>query len=194
MAINKMIIPVLLIMCFSVFGCMFSVSALADDEHSKSDHHETEEHHSHVSVEKDNEGSEEAGQIAAWLLLVANLPVMISIIVRWTNRFLPVGETCKTILADFNRFQKKYLMILHYYLNPAILGVVVWHFMSSKCQSTSLPEWGFLLMAISIVLGFLVKFKLCPSAFRKNVHQIHTQPLIIIVFIIVITAGHLIMD
>jgi hypothetical protein len=85
-------------------------------------------------------------------------------------------------------------MVVHYYLNLAILGVVVWHYLSSRCLSTTLPEWGLVLMMVSITFGILIKFKWCPKAFRKNVYRIHTQPIIFIAMILVLTVGHLIVD
>jgi hypothetical protein len=71
-------------------------------------------------------------------------------------------------------------MFVHYYLNLAISGAVVWHYLSSRCLSTSLPEWGLFLMMSLIVFGILIKFKLCPKVFRKVIYQIHTQPIFIV--------------
>ena len=85
-------------------------------------------------------------------------------------------------------------MFLHYYLNPVIIGVVVWHYMSSRCLSTSLPEWGLFLMMSLMTCGILIKLKWCPQVFRKNVYQIHTHPMIFITLILVLTVGHTIVD
>ena len=58
---------------------MFAASGMADDTHGGRGHFEREDQHSIPFLETDNEGNETAGQIAAWLLLVANLPVALSI-------------------------------------------------------------------------------------------------------------------
>ena len=184
----------MMLICLGGFGCFFAATGMADDEHGGRGFFEREDQHSIPFLETDNEGNETAGQIAAWLLLAANLPVAISILIKWTNRFAPLGVSLKGSLASFNRSQKKHLMFLHYYLNPAILGVAVWHYISSRCVSTSLPEWGLFVMVTFIICGILIKFKLCPKAFRKNVYQIHTQPMIFVAMILVLTVGHLIVD
>ena len=61
-------------------------------------------------------------------------------------------------------------------------------------RSSALPELGLIVMVIVITLGFLIKFKLCPNAFRKYAYQIHTQPLIFLAMFMVLTVGHLIVD
>jgi hypothetical protein len=144
--------------------------------------------------ESGTEGNETTGQIAAVLLLVANLPVALSILVRFTNRCLPLPAGVKTALADFNRWQKRYLMRFHYYLNPAIFGVVIWHYMSARCLSTPLPEWGLVLMVGFVVGGMLIKFRWGPRTLRKRVFQLHTQPMVFIAMVLVLTAGHLVID
>lgn len=184
----------LMLICIPIFGCLFPVLGLADDEHRERDYFEREDQHSIPFLETDNEGNETAGQIAAWLLLVANFPIVLSILIKGINRFMPIGDGLKKSLTNINRFQKKHLMVVHYYLNLAILVVVVWHYVSSRCLSTSLPELGLFLMIGFIAFGVLIKFKLCPKVFRKYVYQIHTQPIIFIAMILVLTTGHLIVD
>jgi hypothetical protein len=191
---NKLKIITMMLICLTGFGCLFAASALADNEHGGRGYFEREDQHSIPFLGTDNEGNETAGQIAAWLLLAANLPVIISILIKWTNRFAPLGAKIKGLLTSFNRFQKKYLMFFHYYLNLTILAVAGWHYISSKCVSTSLPEWGLFLIVTFIIGGILIKFKLCPKVIRKNVYQIHTQPMIFISMILVLTIGHLIVD
>jgi hypothetical protein len=186
--------PILLFALFLCLGGHYVPTAIADDHPKGNWHLEREDQHSIPFLETDNEGTETAGQIAAWLLLVANLPVALSILIKWINRFMPLGAELKSSLSNFNRFQKKHLMIVHYYLNPAIFGIVVWHYISSRCLSTSLPEWGLFLLVGFMTCGILIKFKLCPKAFRKAVHQLHTQPLIFVALILVLTVGHTIID
>jgi len=175
-------------------GCLLAATAMADDDHGFRRHFEREDQHSMPFWEADNEGNETAGQMAAWLLLVANLPVTLSLLIKGTNRFAPIGAELKRTLANLNRMQKKGLMWLHYYLNLSILGIVLWHWLSSRCKSSALPELGLIVMITVITLGFLIKFKLCPKAFRKLAYQIHTQPVVFIAMFLVLTVGHLIVD
>jgi hypothetical protein len=191
---QKGIIAALMLICITAFGCLFAASSTADDKHGGRGHFEREDQHGIPFLGTDNEGNETTGQIAAWLLLVANLPVALSILIKWLNRFVPLWPKLKGLLSNFNRFQKKHLMFLHYYLNPAILGVVVWHYMASRCLSTSLPEWGLFLMVSLMTCGILIKFRLCPHSLRKTAHQLHTQPFIFIALILVLTVGHTIVD
>jgi hypothetical protein len=170
--------PILLLAIFLCLGGSYVATAIADDHLKGNWHLEREDQHSIPFLGTDNEGNETAGQIAAWLLLVANLPVALSILIKWLNRFVPLWPKLKGLLSNFNRFQKKHLMFLHYYLNPAMFGVVVWHYMASRCLSTSLPEWGLFLMVSLMTCGILIKFRLCPHSLRKTAHQLHTQPLI----------------
>lgn len=170
------------------------VTGMADEDHEISEYFEREDQHGTPFLETDNIGNETAGQIAALLLLIANFPVALSMLIRGMNRFVPMGEVFKKALTDFNRKQKKTLMWLHYYLNLIVLGIVSWHWLASQCKSSALPELGLLLLVILVILGFLLKFKLCPKFFRKSVYKIHTQPIVFISMFLVLTVGHLIID
>ena len=143
---------------------------------------------------KDDEGNETAGQMAAWLFVAANLPVVLSILIKWTNQFAPVGIKLKKMLVQFNHFQKKHLMRFHYFINPLVLGIALWHWLSSRCRSTALPEWGLVVMIGLISLGLIMKFRFCPKQLRKSVYRLHTQPLVFLAMVVVLTIGHLIVD
>lgn len=190
----KVIILSLIVICIAGFGFLFAATGMADDDHGFRRHFEREDQHSIPFLESDNEGNETAGQIAAWLLLVANLPVALSLLIKGTNRFAPLRTELKNALKKLNRTQKNALMWLHYYLNPAILGIALWHWLSSRCKSTALPELGLIVMVTVVVLGLLIKFKSCPKAIRKYAYQIHTQPVIFLAMFLVLTVGHLIVD
>jgi hypothetical protein len=172
----------------------FAASSIADDHPKDRGHFEREDQHRVPFLDRDNEGNETAGQIAAWLLAGVNLTIAMSILIRWINRFAPLGPNWKSSLNNFNRFQKRHLMLFHYYLNPAILGIVLWHWLTSRCQSSALPEWGLGMMVILMSLGILLKFKLCPTNLRKNVYQIHTHPVFFLVIILALVIGHTIVD
>jgi hypothetical protein len=184
----------LMLVCMTGFGCLLSASGIADDERGRRGCFEREDQHGFPFSETDNEGNETAGQIAAWFLLAANVPVALSILIKWSHRFLPLRDKVKGYLLGINRQQKRHLMFLHYYLNPAALGVVGWHYLSSRCVSTSLPEWGLFLLAGLMMFGILIKGKFCPSVIRKSVYQIHTQPIICVASIVLLTVGHLVVD
>ncbi|RJP88650.1 MAG: hypothetical protein C4518_10740 [Desulfobacteraceae bacterium] len=180
--------------CIFGIGCFFSAPALADGHGEYIRHFERENQHNLGSMESDNEGNETAGQIAAWLLVLANFTIFFSILTIWINRFAPLAPGFKKALTDLNRFQKKHLMRFHYFLNPIIAGIALWHWLSSRCKSTSLPEWGLLILIMMISFGIFLKYKIGPKPFRKIVYQIHTQPFIIIAMIMVLTIGHMIVD
>jgi hypothetical protein len=175
------------------FGWLFSASSLADDHKGKG-HFEREDQHRVPFLDKDNEGNETAGQIAAWLLVGANLTIAMSILIRWANNYAPLGPKLKSSLSSFNRSQKKHLGFIHYYLNPAILGIVLWHYLSSRCKSSALPEMALVMMVIIMGLGIALKFKLCPVSLRKNVYQIHTHPLFFLLMVLALVVGHTIVD
>ena len=190
----EMITLSLIVICIAGFGSLFAATGMADDDHGFRRHFEREDQHSIPFLESDNEGNETAGQMAAWLLLVANLPVALSLLIKGTNRLAPLRIELKKALANLNRMQKKALMWLHYYLNPAILGIALWHWLSSRCKSSALPELGLIMMVTVIVLGFLIKFKLCPKVLRKYAYQIHTQPVMFVAMFLVLTVGHMMVD
>jgi len=81
-------------------------------------------------------------------------------------------------------------MGLHYYLNPVVGLVALWHWLTSCCRSTALPEWGLLILIIMIGMGIIMKWKLFPKPFQKSIYQIHTQPAIFIAMILALTIGH----
>jgi hypothetical protein len=180
----------LMLTCVMGAGWLISASGLADDHPKGSGHFEREDRHSVPFLDRDNEGNETAGQIAAWLLAGANLTIAMSILIRWAHRFAPLGLKLTSSLSSFNRSQKKHLMSLHYYLNPMILGIVLWHWLTSRCKSSALPEMGLIMMVILMGLGITLKFKLCSPNLRKRVYQIHTHPVFFLVMVLALFVGH----
>ena len=184
----------LILICLIVACFLIANTGLAGDHRMAKGWFEREGQHRSSLFGKDDEGNETAGQMAAWLLVAANLPVVLSVLIKWTNQFAPVGTGLKDALVRFNRFQKKHLMRFHYFINPLVLGIALWHWLSSRCKSTALPEWGFAVMFALIVLGLIMKFRLCPKQLRKSVYRLHTQPLVFLAMVMVLTIGHLIVD
>lgn len=196
MSVNrKKNVPFSLIVMVSLAMILISaVPAKADGHRKFNSWIERPERDRSSIFNKHDEGNETTGQIAAWLLVAANLPVVLSILMKWTNRFVPINARLKNALIGFNRFQKKHLMRFHYLLNPIVLGIALWHWLSSRCKSTAMPEWGLIVMVGLIALGLMMKLGLCPKPLRKGVYRLHTQPLVLSVMVTVLTIGHLIVD
>ena len=194
MKTRKVAFMILLLAGLIGFGWLFAATSLADDDHKGDGHVEREDQHRVPFLDEDNEGNETAGQIAAWLLVGANLTIAMSILIRWANNFAPLGPKLKSSLSSFNRSQKKHLMLIHYYLNPVILGIVLWHWLTSRCKSSALPELGLVMMVVLMGFGIVLKFKLCPVNLRKNVYQIHTHPLFFLSLVLALVVGHTIVD
>lgn len=173
---------------------LFTNPCQADDHRKGKGWFQPEEHHRPSFSGRDDEGNEAAGQMAAWLLAAANLPVVLSVLIKWNNKVVPMGNGLKDTLARFNRFQKKHLMRFHYLLNPVVLGIALWHWLSSRCKSTAMPEWGLIVMVGLIALGLIMKLGLCPKPLRKGFYRLHTQPLVFAAMVTVLTIGHLIVD
>ncbi len=180
-----------MLVCLLGFGLVSTESGIADHREGKNNSRRNNEHQ---FQEEDHTGNETAGQIAVWLLIAANFTVAVSLLTKGINRIIPRGLPIKNVLNQFNRFQKKILMALHYYLNPPVVCIALWHWLSSRCRSTALPEWGFLLMLVLICLGILLKFKLLPANLRKIPYRIHTHPAVFATVILFLTVGHAIVD
>lgn len=195
MNMRILFMPALILFCLTILVGLFSTTAWADgEEHNGRRYFEKKDRDRIRLFKHDDEGSETAGQIAAWLLLAANFPVALSFLIKWANRFVFVKTRLKNKLIRFNRFQKKHLMRFHFFINPLILGIALWHWLSSQCRSTSLPEYGLVILCVLTGLGLVMKFKLCPKRFIKSIYRFHSQPIIFIGMIIVLTVGHLIVD
>ena len=83
----------------SVF--IFTGVGQADDHHKLKGWIERSERNRSSIFDRHDEGNETAGQIAAWLLVAANLPVVLSVLIKWTNRFIPINATLKNGLSGF---------------------------------------------------------------------------------------------
>lgn len=190
----KIIIYSVVFICIASLGFLFAAKSFGNDDNIGREYFEREDQHSFPLFQEDNEGNETAGQIAVWLLVIANMPVMLSILIKRTNKLFSNDKMIKITLSNVNHFQKKHLMFLHYYLNPAILLVVLWHYFSSRCNSTSLPEFGMLLMFFLVSLGIVIKYRLSPKYLRKNLIKIHCHPIVLVVMVVFLSIGHLIVD
>jgi hypothetical protein len=170
------------------------------------DHKRNESHHNRYErgIESDNYegqkirqlkrgdyGNELTGRTAAWLLVAANLTVILSMLMKGVCRYLPLKPGTKTAITRLNQFQKKHLMRFHYVLNPSALCIAGLHFLLSFCGKSSLPEWGILIVLIMVLLGLMLKFKATPKWIRRFVHRLHTSPVAFSALILVLVLGHL---
>jgi hypothetical protein len=143
-------------------------------------------------VEEDADGNELTGQVAAWLLVSANLTVVFSVVIKGANRFLSLNPQRKRSNKALNQLQKKYLMRFHYLLNPMALSVAYFHFLLSSCRPSPVPEWGLVSFTILSVLGVALRFKATPKRMRRLVYRLHTAPAVFSIMIFLLVVGHLI--
>jgi hypothetical protein len=139
---------------------------------------------------REEKGGEASGQIAAWLFGIANFPVLFSILLKGCAKAMPHSLKLKEAVGQINRKQKRYLMKLHYWLNPVAIGVAIIHFLSTKCEATAIPELGLGVMLLICILGLLVTFRLSPAFMRKAVFRLHTSPIVLIASIAILMIGH----
>jgi len=145
-------------------------------------------------LKRGDDGNALTGQTAAWLLAAANMTVVLSMLMKGAGRYFRLQPETRSVIKRFNQFQKKHLMRFHYVLNPAALGIAGLHFLLSSCGKSSLPEWGLLMVAIMVLLGAMVKFKIAPKWMRGVICRLHASPAVFSAWILVLVAGHLIMD
>jgi hypothetical protein len=155
-------------------------------------------HHSGMGYEQ-AEGREEgpggaSGQIAAWLFGIANLPVVLSILLKACGTMTPQNSHFREATAQLNRQQKRYLMKLHYWLNPVAVGVAIIHFFSTKCETTAIPEIGLGIMLLICIFGIMVTFKWSPASMRKTIFRFHTSSISLLAIISILLIGHSMVD
>jgi hypothetical protein len=131
-----------------------------------------------------------SGQISAWLLGIANFPVVFSILLKAGANAVPEGTNYGELAARINRKQKKYLMHLHYWLNPFAVGVAIIHFSVVEYRAAFIPELGLGAMLMVCILGLMVAFRLSPASIRKAVFKLHTSPIALVACISILLFGH----
>ena len=171
-------------------------SAIADDNGDRDYLKRSEDIGEVLSHVKNEEANEATGQVAAWILVAANLNVALSLLIRATTRYTVLSTRIQESLKRLNQRQKKVLMPVHCFFNPLALGIALLHFISasSECSVSILPEWGLILMAIVTGTGIMLKFKLSPKSFRRNTHHIHTHPISIALLLVFLLLGHAVVD
>ena len=139
---------------------------------------------------RQEKGGEASGQIAAWLFGIANFPVALSMLLKASGKAMPQRSSLKKTIKLANSRQKRYLMRLHYWLNPVAAAVAIFHFSASECQSTLMPEWGLGMMLLIIALGLMMTFRLSPAPMKKAIFRLHTSPISLVAAISILMIGH----
>jgi hypothetical protein len=147
----------------------------------------------HNMGKPDHEGGD-LGGLAALLFGIANFPVVLSMLMKALDWLLPDKVSIRERIKQANLFQKKYLMKLHYWVNPLACGVAIVHFLSSECRSTAMPELGMGAMLFVSVLGLVMTLRLSPRFMRKTVFRIHTSPITTILVFSFLLIGHSVIE
>lgn len=137
----------------------------------------------------DKKGNEATGMVAAILLVVANVTVLLSLILKGIKRLFPLSAGARNSISGFNNAQKRYLRKLHYILNPIAICIAVLHFHLSTCRSI-LPDLALFLFIVISVLGIISKFQLSPKSMHKAVYGLHCSSIIFISLILLLAIGH----
>jgi hypothetical protein len=178
-----------------VLICCLVLTAVAP---SFADGYRESKHHSGEGYEQAEEREEGAGgasgQIAAWLFGIANFPVVLSILLKACGKIAPQSSNLRETVSQLNRQQKRYLMRLHYWLNPVAVGVAIIHFLSAKCEATAIPEIGLGAMLLVCTLGIMVTFKWSPAFMRKTIFRFHTSSISLLAIISILLIGHSMVD
>jgi len=178
----------------AIYLMVFGANAIADDAHRKGHGQRDDKTSSFLDHGKADEGNEFTGESTAWIFAAANLTVVFSLLARGLTRYAPLSADVKDRVKRLNQTQKKRLMRFHYFLNPLALILAFIHFSLSRCRSTSLPEWGLIVMAILAGIGMMVKYKVSPKIIRRTVYQIHTNPFLLGCLLLLLLIGHSIID
>jgi hypothetical protein len=175
-------------------GCLFLMAVApgySEEPLESSRHHER----GHEGASGEGEGLGGAsGQIAAWLFGIANLPIVVSILLKACGKAAPQGSKIKEVADQINRRQKRYLMKLHYWLNPVAVVIAIIHFLSTKCDAAAMPEIGLGLMLLVCILGIMVSFQWSPASMRKAIFRLHTSSILFVGSISILLIGHSMVD
>jgi len=170
----------------------YQSAAMADDDHY--DKWRGAQGRSSYQLQNKDEGNELTGQLAAWIFGAANITVGFGLLSRILIRRFQEKNQFVDRIRRFNRFQKRHLLPVHYFLNPVALLLATTHFSLSACRSSALPEWGLAIMAVITGIGAMVKFKKSPQGLRKYVYKLHTNPFPLFLLLTVLLIGHQLVD
>jgi hypothetical protein len=178
-----------------ILNCCFVLTAVSQrtaDEHRESMHHAGRGYAQAAEREEGLGGA--SGQIAAWLFVIANFPVVLSLLQKACRKLMPQNANLKEAVDQINLRQKRYLMKLHYWLNPIAVGVAIVHFLSAECKATAIPEIGLGAMFLVCILGIMVTFKWSPASMRKIIYRLHTSSFSLFAIVLILAIGHSMVD
>jgi hypothetical protein len=185
-----------------VFGLVSLLTIMAvrtevmahDRDEDREDRDEDREEREELLGDRENEGAEVTGLVGACLLVLANIPVVVSLLSRAVVRYAPLSARTRETVQWLNQTQRKYSMPAHYVLNLLALGLVSTHFFLSSCRTSMLPELGLALMILLAASGVILKFRVSPAFARKAIALIHTSPLSLATVVLLLFIGHSIID
>lgn len=164
------------------------------------DHREKDAYHPFKELKKrfsgeshEDHGNEKTGQMAAWFFAIGNVPVAGTLLTRRFLMHKTSGSFQKTAGKIYS-WLKKDLMLFHYILNPLAIVMGFIHFNLSWCRSTSLPEWGVLLVSVLALTGIVIKVRLIPQPLIRRVRAVHTHPIVAAAIFGLLFVGHQFLD
>jgi hypothetical protein len=186
--------PIKLGLLIILTGCLFLTAVVLSysEEPRESSQHQGRGY-GRTSGEEEGLGGA-SGQIAAWLFGIANFPIVASILLKACGKVAPQGSNLKEAVSPIYRRQKRYLMKLHYWLNPVAVGIAIIHCLSTKCDATAIPEIGLGVMLLVCILGIIVSFQWSPAFMRKVIFRLHTSSVLFMVCISILLIGHSMVD
>lgn len=164
------------------------------DGHRESRHSYEGSYYSEATAYREDGGGSGSGVAAGWLFGIANFPVALSILLKAFGKAASPNSSLKEAFKKTNLRQKKYLMNLHYLLNPLAAGVAIFHFIVAECRSTFFPELGLIVMLLILILGLMITFRLAPQSVSRTVFRLHTNPISLTVVLSILLIGHSMVD
>jgi hypothetical protein len=180
---------------FIILACCLALTAVAPiyaDERGESRHH-SGRGYAQTAEREDSVGGA-SGQIAAWLFGIANFPIVLSLLLKACRKVMRQNSNLQETIGQINRRQKRYLMKLHYWLNPVAVGVAIIHFLSTKCEATAIPEIGLGVLLLVCILGIMVTLQWSPASMKKAIFRFHTSPILMMASISILLIGHSLID
>jgi hypothetical protein len=185
-------LPLLFLLCFIIFPSLSFADGVGRGDNFKGLDARDGYYYGGDSFQgagKGSNGNEATGVLAAFLLILANLTVFISLILKGMNRYFSLQSGTKESINNFNRLQKKHLKAFHYFLNPIAIVIAVVHFNLSSCRSI-LPDLGLVLFLIIGIFGVILKLNLSPKNIYRALYGFHCSAITFIALILLLAMGH----
>jgi hypothetical protein len=189
---DSRLIKLVLLTALACSLALMGAVSISADEPINSNHHKGKGYERYDERDEGLGGA--SGQIAAWLLGIANFPIGLSILLKTSSKLLSQNNNLKKTIDRINHQQKIYLMRLHYWLNPIAAIAAILHFFFAKCETTVMPEIGLAAMLLVCILGIMLTFKWSPTSIRKVIFQFHTSSIALFAIIAILFIGHSMVD